>query len=312
MAYALRHRVPVEQDIRRVLRTQASKALDALDSLEDDPEGAVHQCRKRCKKVRGAIRLVRPAVVGDGYATVNGLARDAARQLAPFRDAAAMATTLERLRSWSGPVDGIEPAGTTLERHRVGARAALADDDAATARARSLLADLADAVDAIELDHDGFDAVGDGFATTYGRGRDALEQAMAAPTGEAFHEWRKRAEYTSYHVRLLAPSAPMILDPLDDAFHVLTDALGDAHDLVVLGGWLRSDADDVRELGDTTDLRIAVDGVRSELERTAVALGRRVHAEPPKRIHARLRSYWETWQAERHRAPAGGLEVLVD
>ena len=52
------------------------------------------------------------------------------------------------------------------------------------------------------------------------------------PTG--VHEWRKRTKDAGYHVRLLRDAAPSILEPLEDRFHDLSDALGDAHDLVVI------------------------------------------------------------------------------
>lgn len=310
MAYALRHRTPVEDDIRRVMSKQLSKARDALGSVGDEPDRAIHQCRKRCKKIRGAIRLVRPAVDNGGYSTINGLARDAARELAPFRDATAQAATVDRLLAqWPGShPDGIEQAAATLTGRRHAMEQAAATGHPAVGRARSLLDELADAIDDLELGEGGVDAIGPGLAKTYGRGRDALAASVEAPTGPAFHEWRKRAKYTRHHVRLLAPAAPAILGPLDDAFHDLTDTLGDAHDLVVLGEWLRSDTDEVERLGDTTELRIAVDGTRSELERRAVALGGRLYAESPKRFRKRLGTYWDTWNAEDTRVPAGELE----
>lgn len=314
MAFALRHHTPVEDDIRRVMTKQLSKAVAALDVVADDPGDAIHECRKRCKKIRGAVRLVRPAVADDGYATVNGLARDAARELAPFRDATATAATVDRLlRSWSGgeTTAALERTATTLGKRRHVMERAAAAGHPALERARSLLSDLADAVDDLTLTADGFDAIGGGLAKTYGRGLDALDAAVAAPTGEAFHEWRKRAKYTRYHVRLLSPSAPAVLEPLDDALHALTDALGDAHDLVVLARWLRSDATDVPDLGDTTELRIVVDGLRVELEERAARLGRRLYAESAKRFRKRLGAYWTAWQAEDSRSPAGELELVV-
>ena len=60
------------------------------------------------------------------------------------------------------------------------------------------------------------------------------------------HEWRKRTKDAGYHVRLLRDAAPSILEPLEDRFHDLSDALGDAHDLVVICERLRAVAGPVR------------------------------------------------------------------
>ena len=302
MGYAFEHCADVRDEIVRVMSEQVAKAVVALDDADDDPTNAIHECRKRCKKVRGAIRLARPAVDGDGYERVNRLARDAARPLATYRDAAAMAQTFDLLTDRFAD-DGLLPDQATsvtdvLDKRRSAAehRSDELTDD--IARSRALLADLAEAIGSIELTADGWDALGAGLAKSYGRGRSAMHEAIEGPTGPRFHEWRKRAKYSRYHLDLLAPSAPMLLEPLETAFHELTDALGDAHDLVVLGTWLRSD-DATEEIDDDlTPVQVIVDGARAELEHRAVALGRRLYVESPKRFGRRLGAYWEHWAAE--------------
>jgi CHAD domain-containing protein len=311
MGYALHHRTPIEADIGRIMREQIAKAADGLERVEDDPEQAIHECRKRCKKIRGAVRLVRPALTGGQYSTINGLARDAARELAHHRDAAAMARTFHRLvERWPASSARQEPmdrVGSVLNDRRRASADEIGAGHPSVVRARTLLAELDDAIDGIELEDTGFDAIGPGIAKAFGRGRDALDSAVAAPTGVRFHEWRKRAKYTRYHVDLLASSAPTVLEPLQRAFHDLTDALGDAHDLTVLGTWLRGSIDELAHV-DTTDVRMVVDGTRSELQHRAVALGRRLYAETAKRFTERLETYWDVWYSEEGRSPAGDLE----
>ena len=74
------------KEVRRIARKQVEGAiLDVRDRDHDDPE-TVHEIRKRCKKVRGLLRLVRPAL-GGTYDIENAHFRDAARSLSPLRDA---------------------------------------------------------------------------------------------------------------------------------------------------------------------------------------------------------------------------------
>lgn len=297
MGFSLEHRADVRDDIVRVMSQQVAKAVRALNEL-DDPTEAIHECRTRCKKVRGAVRLVRSGVDDDAYHRVNDLARDAARSLAASRDATAMSQAFDELIDELGD-HGLTPDASGRVAAELRARRAAAEERGDTLRrdieeSLDLLGRLDEAIDDLELDAGGWSALGGGLATTYGRGRTAMRDAIDRPTGPHFHEWRKRAKYTRYHLDLLTPAAPLLLEPLESAFHELTDALGDAHDLVVLGTWLRSDEatglDD-----DLTSVRVMVDGARADLEHRAVALGRRLYAESPKRFTQRIGAYWDAW-----------------
>lgn len=309
MGYQLERGASVADDIGRVLSEQLAKAADALDAVDAEPEEAVHEFRKRCKKIRAAVRLVRPAVTGDRYTRINGLARDAARELATHREAAAMAATFDRLLERRPASIGGARARETIASALASQRRSMVDElraaDPPVARAQALLSELGEEIDDLELDETDFDAIGPGLTKTYSRGRESLDAAIHTPTATSYHELRKRAKYTRYHIDLLEPSAPTILEPLSRTFHDLTDALGDAHDLAVLGAWLRGGAvDEIDQLDDHAELRIVVDGVRSELEHRAVALGRGLYAETPKRFARRIEAYWETWCSDETRSPA--------
>ena len=60
----------VESGIRRVAYEQLDKCLDELDDDSLEAHATVHQARKRCKKLRGLVRLVRPAL-GFAYSIEN-------------------------------------------------------------------------------------------------------------------------------------------------------------------------------------------------------------------------------------------------
>src|SRR5262249_19554178 len=86
MSFRIENGDHVAQEVRRIARRQVEGAIDEVRTRNHrDPE-TVHELRKRCKKVRGLLRLVRPAL-GDTYAIENAHFRDAARSLSPLRDA---------------------------------------------------------------------------------------------------------------------------------------------------------------------------------------------------------------------------------
>jgi inorganic triphosphatase YgiF len=61
MPFRLRRKKTVQKSVRRIALEQIDKAIrEVLDDNVNRHE-AVHQVRKRCKKLRGLIRLVRPS-----------------------------------------------------------------------------------------------------------------------------------------------------------------------------------------------------------------------------------------------------------
>ncbi len=302
MGYSLEHDEPVLDGIRRVCGEQVDDAIAALgDGFTDDPHVAIHEVRKHCKKIRGAVRLVRPVVHSKRYRAVNELARDAARELSDFRDARALTGTFERLRDVvEFDADQMAATHDVLVADQTAAEEAITPENSSVVRSRELLVELRDAVDRLRATDTDWDAISPGLVKTYERGRVAMATCIDRPTGESFHEWRKRAKYTRYHLGLITPSAPDLLDALEQTFHQLTDALGDAHDLFVIEQRL----DDVDGIDGT---RLLIAGARADLERRAVRLGRRLYAESGKRFEQRLGTYWDAWRSEPVDAAAGGL-----
>lgn len=309
MSYALEVREPVTDALRRAAREQADKALADLEDVRpDEVVEAVHDCRKRCKKVRGVARLVRPAL-GDEYAPANAAFRDAARQLSDLRDAHALLETFDALIAATAdhlPDDGLLSVRTGLSARAQRATDAVTGDDPRIGRAIDLLRAGRARVDVWDPGED-WKAVRGGLKKTYGRGRSALAAARDAATVDRFHEWRKRVKYTWYHHRLLTPLAPSLLEPLADRFHDLSDVLGDAHDLAVLWDQLSEAPDEFGGEEQVATAGVLVDGCRADLERRAVSAGTRLYAESPKRFVGRLGTYWEAADQLGEELPAGEI-----
>ncbi|MBA3386059.1 MAG: CHAD domain-containing protein, partial [Chthoniobacterales bacterium] len=58
--------------------------------------------------------------------------------------------------------------------------------------------------------------------------------ASERPTAESFHTFRKRAKELMYQLRILAPLHPLLLQQQVNYLEVLTEHLGNAHDLAFL------------------------------------------------------------------------------
>jgi len=286
MSYRLRPGEPVEHEVRRIAVEQIDRALADLDAC--DLHDAVHQLRKRCKKLRGLLRLVRPALAGERYARENAAIRDAQRELSDLRDARVRLETLDALLdAFVGEVDPApfavvrDALRERCERSVAAASGGAAELDARLTRCRDALSLVRDRVSDWRLEGEGFEAVRGGVGKPYRRARRALERVREDPSAAAFHEWRKRAKYHLYHVRLLRPCWHEALGARRDAVDRLADRLGDAHDLAVLLDHLR---DDPVEAVDASTLQ-ALEGLaatrRAALRGDALGVGRRLFAVKP-------------------------------
>jgi CHAD domain-containing protein len=279
-------------ELRRIARAQTDRAVAELDL--DDPNVAVHQIRKRSKKLRALLRLVRPGAT-ELYRTENPRIRDLARDLSGPREVAASVGALGALADASDHALPADVVASVLE-GLVGTEGG--GDDAATALAgaRTELVALRSRIETdwtLPDDLRGADAVAPGFRRSYAEGRDAFEEALDDPTTEALHEWRKRVKDHWYHCRLLRPVWPKVMKAHVSALDDLADLLGDDHDLAVLRTRLHADPDAFGGeviVGTTTAL---LDRRRATLQREATNLGRRVYADRPKAIRRRITRWYD-------------------
>ncbi|SDY45912.1 CHAD domain-containing protein [Citreimonas salinaria] len=298
MSYSFKPSDPsVTHGFRRIALDQIDSALASARDEEGDLHARIHDIRKRCKKLRGLLRLVRPAFAD--YKAENRAVRDAARHLSRFRDRTSMLETLDKLaeREGTAPDDAtVKELRSRLRARRTRASKGPELDEAMQATISDLSACRERAAE-WTLTEQGFDALEGGLKKTHDRARKAMKAARKARTPKAMHEWRKRVKYHGYHVRLLKKSFPELTEPNAQAVSDLGDLLGDYHDL----------AEFHRVLGDETlpsDPRETLSGpaeqVMRQNEDAAFALGRLLLAEKPAPFVHRWGLWW------RRRGVAGG------
>jgi hypothetical protein len=94
-----------ETVLRRIAREEIGAAIEDIDSAADLHE-AVHEVRKRLKRIRGLLRLFRPAF--PAYFAENAWFRDEAARLSELGDATSHPG--ERPRTAAGQVSAKAPA----------------------------------------------------------------------------------------------------------------------------------------------------------------------------------------------------------
>lgn len=331
----MRFQLDPQQHPDTTLRRIGGALIDDAAAQVDDPkvptDEAVHEARKDMKKLRGLLRLVRPAAP-DLYKAENRALRDAAAHLAVVRDADAALETFDLVLRRAQPEsdEGAKFAaafGTEAERpslhhdaepmelssvraslvaYRDEVHAGASDVQERLAKFRTRMQEARARVDDWQLPYpdklaQDFDLLGPGLAKTYKRGRKAMQRAYKVPSVDAFHDWRKRTKYLGYHLRLLQPAWPKLLKAKREAVKELQSLLGDDHDLAVLAELLRTLRKNGQQASPSSEAELALNSEmrrQSELlRRRARGLGEIIYVERPKSLRRRLGAYWR--QAQR-------------
>lgn len=266
--------------LRRIAAEQVDIAL-AEARADGDPGPRIHAIRKCTKKLRGLMRLVRPAF--PDYGRENAALRDLARTLSGLRDATVTAATLEDLIEAHRPA--VDAATFAAVRDEIAGEVPSAPDLAPVA---ATLAQVRERVALWTLHDTGWDALAGGLRRTY---RDA-RRSRRGKGDEALHAWRKPVKYHWYHVRLLEGMWPDAMAAREATADALGEALGQHQDLVVLQARLAASS---LPAAPARVLRGLIVVRKAELEAEARELAPRLLAEKPRALAERWGDMWDAW-----------------
>lgn len=295
MGFSLKRSETADQAIRRLLVNRIDSAIEALSADDEAMHEGIHAARKRFKQIRAVLRLSRDAL-GGRYQEENRRFRDYGRRLASARDAQVMLQTLDMLTGLRPKLTGSAQSVRTVLAAR---RDEMETKERTDNRLRAdivadLQADRARIAD-WKLPVERFGILRPGLERDYRGGRRAMKRAYRSGTDTDFHEWRKRVKHHWYHLQLLAPMWPRVLEAHVAELKRLSDRLGDDHDLAVLRATLSAEPalyggdDAIAPL-----LRLAERRQRV-LRRQARRLGVRLYAEPTAEFGERLSVYYAAW-----------------
>lgn len=295
-AFRLRGDEPVPDGIRRIVRGQIDEALGRLEGRSGEELGrSVHGTRKGLKRLRATVRLVRGELGPEAYRRENTAFRDVGRRLSGARNAQILVETLDALCA-RYPAE--VPAGAAgrlrliLAAEHEQAHERLAADEHAVPEAVGELQSARARVATWAFEDTGFDAVAPGVRRTYRRGRRAYRAARADPSTEHLHDWRKRVKDLWHTAQILEAAHPERMGELAERAHALSDLLGDDHDLAVLDAAMGRRGDEVGSVVEVAALHTLVERRRAELQREAMAAGKRIYKRKPKVFVGHIARRW--------------------
>ncbi|MCZ4431639.1 CHAD domain-containing protein [Agrobacterium sp. SOY23] len=239
MSFKIDPKKPFGEEVRRV---GLELIDDTITILRDQPAGsheAVHDARKRFKRLRALYRLIRRATP-DFSRDENARFRDIARSLAFARDATALVETAEYLEAFAlseTQAQALRSITAMLRErrdyaleHEAGLDEAIAAAIAGCEEGRKALKDLSlpdELKDAVRL-----------LRTSWAKQRKSALKALADCREQAdvehFHELRKAGQAYWMHLGLMRRLWPSAMRAKRADTKRLVDILGHEHDLSIL------------------------------------------------------------------------------
>ncbi|MCO5195832.1 MAG: CHAD domain-containing protein [Anaerolineae bacterium] len=295
--YLLMPHEAIPDGIRRITLEQADLGYWQLTESTWHSDLAVHDARKAFKRVRAALRLVRDETGSAVYRRENIVYRDASRRLSGMRDSAVMALTLAKLVAHYAdelPDDAFAVTyDRIMEMHTMAVRTII-DEGTLLDQTAALITSARPRLVALPVTDETFTTVQQGVTRVYRRGRRAMARALQDETPHTFHDWRKRVKYLRYQMGILSNLWPAIIDVLASQLELLSDTLGDEHDLYELSQLVQRKFFLCDDAVERDHLLALIDRRRRELQMEARPLGARLYAEMPHQFSARMAAYWQT------------------
>lgn len=300
MSYTIHFEQDFFTQVRQVVDSQTEKSLDSLQS--SDAEEAIHDVRKRCKKIRATWRLIRDYLGDTAYKKRNRYYRDTARLVSDLRDATAVIESLDLLEENFGAAvykSTFSEMRAALQARRDKAYASEEDTLPVLQKVEKRLNRAIEQINPIMLSFEGWGAIVDGLTRTYGRGYRLCKKMQDQPSSKGIHEWRKRTKYLRYELRLLKKVWPEMINPWREVLHDLSDWQGDHHDMLELKK-VMAQQEQVDPLTRSI-LHALATQYQEYCYQRARLLGKRLFAEKPKHFAKRMRSYLEAWEPQPQR-----------
>jgi CHAD domain-containing protein len=282
----------IAKGTKRIARTQMDRALDQLSQADQHvPEEAMHDARRRFKRIRALLRLVRKSLGKRRYNKENACFRDAGRPLTEVRDAQVLVMTFEKLtRRFRDQLSGqpFAKVRRALLRRQKAITKRVFDEEAAPATVVATIKAARRRVKKWTFTKGERSTLHAGLRKTYKRGLESFSIVRTERTTENLHAWRKRAKDLWHELRLLERIWPAITSELVKKAHTLGDYLGDDHDLAVLRDLLEDDSFKRGHRTAIAALLPLIERRRLTLEQAALRLGQKVYGDKPNDFLLRL------------------------
>ena len=301
MSYQLRQDETPGDGLRRICRKQIELAIAIASGEREAKDTPVHETRKHLKKARAVLWLVRKEIGRGLFRQQDHCLRDVGRLISEIRDAEVRLQTVRQLQ-------GVTRRHQRHNYQKLEQMLALELENFVAAfaewhsQAIPMLKRVLDKIDNWPVDQFSYKQLRRAVQTAYKRGRNALAEAKENPSMESFHVFRSKAKQLWYHLRILRPVNPVVLNNLIDELNSLGELLGRSHDLGFLGERLRTEHGRSEWQREAQQLLAVIEASQSDLQRDATDLGEHFYTERARDFGTRIASWLDNWVD--HKSPS--------
>ncbi|KKX30545.1 CHAD domain-containing protein [Rhizobium sp. LC145] len=298
MPFRVRPAKPFTGEFRAIARRQLSHAIAFLEEQPGGPHEAIHDARKKFKRLRALYRLVQPDAK-EFRRRENARIRDMGRTLSTVRDATALVETLNYLAGEAASPEELKAlafASKVLIERRDRIAAEETDLPAKIAAAVAECREASAALDELSLD-DSPKKTAKRLAKAWSKQRlralEALEACEENADAEAFHALRKSGQTYWMHLSLLNDVWPSAMAAKKREAKHLVDILGHEHDLSVLTELVNESPE---LFGDSDTLALLIGAIitrQQALRREALDRAEEVFADHAAEESALIAALWE-------------------
>ena len=295
-------------ELRRIADGEIAEASASIEAAQTDPVKAPHEARKALKRLRGLLRLVRPADEAFFHAE-NARWRDVSAKVAGPREAGALIETVDRLAkafSEQAAEERLAPLRAELVARRDAAFAETQYDSVIEAALASC-GEGRERIDLLALPEapkQAADLLAAGAAKTLRKTRRALDRSRREGAAEDFHDLRKGVKAHAMHVGLLAEGWPRGRRRYRKALDALGERLGELQDIFVLRDLLDKQGAGLGGEEAVALLSDLIDRTEKRLKKESLDEARRLFRAKPGKLMRELRARCE----ERFQAASGAQE----
>jgi len=294
MLYKLDNEKSLIKNINSIAYEEIDGCLNSLENL--NIHEAIHDIRKRLKKLRALSRLVRDELGDKNYKTINTYFRDLGREISDLRDLTAHLETIDLLKERYGKhiyVNFFKAFANQIEKERDELEENLRSQNFFSKHLVEKLKKAKEELTSWPVESDKIDIILPSIERVYKRGNKALKNAYKIPEKENFHEWRKRVKYLWYQTLLLQDMWPNFFNTLEAEIHQLADFLGDDHDLMELNEKIISEDFVLPDVSQQDLMTAIINEYSNHLRMEARTKGELIYAEAPEDFRKRIGKYTE-------------------
>lgn len=287
MSFRIDPAKPFSEELQRIGTELIDDAISALTEQPSGPHEAVHDARKKFKRLRALYRFTQNKAP-EFRATENARFRDIARSLSAARDAAALVETLTYLQGFASSQtqeQALDSVHRMLSERRDEIVSHENDLDDRIKSAIEGCRDGRKALAKLTLPDDKKSAakqVQQTWAKQRKKALTALSQCQDDVHDEDFHELRKSGQVYWMHLALMRKLWPSAMRAKKADAKRLVDMLGHEHDLSVLSAFADHEPNRFADTETLTALRDAIAERQQALRQESLELAERVFSERPK------------------------------